>query len=175
MKVYKKIAMYAVLAALTLGTVGMISFSTDTTGKEIDGDIITNPWADLFTTPDGSHDLPIHKDETTKKPQTPSKQTSVKVGKTKVKSAKKSKSSNKVKVSLKKIKGAKKYQVQISKSKNFKKVLVKKTVKKVKFTIKSKKLKGKKKLYVRAKAVKYVGKKAYKGKWSKAKKINIKK
>lgn len=93
----------------------------------------------------------------------------------KVKSASKKKVSAKVKISLKKVKGAKKYKVQVSTSKKFKKVLVKKTVKKAKFTIKSRKLKNKKKLYVRAKAVKVVNKKVYTGKWSKAKRVIIKK
>ena len=90
------------------------------------------------------------------------------LGKTTVKSASKKKAATKVKITFKKVKGAKKYQVQISKTKKFKKVLVKKTVKKVKVTIKSKKIKNQKKLYVRVRAV---GAK----KWSKAKKIKIKK
>ena len=99
----------------------------------------------------------------------------VTVKRVKVKSASKKKVSAKVKISLKKVKGAKKYKVQVSTSKKFKKVLVKKTVKKAKFTIKSRKLKNKKKLYVRAKAVKVVNKKVYAGKWSKAKRVKIKK
>lgn len=99
----------------------------------------------------------------------------VTVKRVKVKSASKKKVSAKVKISLKKVKGAKKYKVQVSTSKKFKKVLVKKTVKKARFTIKSRKLKNKKKLYVRAKAVKVVNKKVYTGKWSKAKKVKIKK
>ena len=99
----------------------------------------------------------------------------VKLAKAKVKSATKKKADKKVKIILKKIKGAQKYQIQISKSKNFKKKLVKKTVKKVKFTLKSKKIKNKKKLYVRARAMCVVNKKKYYGKWSKAKKIKIKK
>ena len=99
----------------------------------------------------------------------------VTVKRVKVKSASKGKVSAKVKISLKKVKGAKKYKVQVSISKKFKKVLVKKTVKKAKFTIKSRKLKNKKKLYVRAKAVKVVNKKVYTGKWSKAKRVKIKK
>ena len=99
----------------------------------------------------------------------------VTVKRVKVKSASKKKVSAKVKISLKKVKGAKKYKVQVSTSKKFKKVLVKKTVKKAKFTIKSRKLKNKKKLYVRAKVVKVVNKKVYTGKWSKAKRVKIKK
>ncbi len=90
------------------------------------------------------------------------------LGKTTVKSASKKKAATKVKLTFKKVKGAKKYQVQISKTKKFKKVLVKKTVRKVSVTIKSKKIKNQKKLYVRVRAV---GAK----KWSKAKKIKIKK
>lgn len=87
---------------------------------------------------------------------------------TKVKKASKRKVWKKIKLTFKKVKGAKKYQVQISKTKKFKKILVKKTVKKVKVTIKSKKLKNKKKLYVRVRAV---GAK----KWSKPKRVKIKK
>ena len=61
------------------------------------------------------------------------------------------------------------------KIKKFKKVVLKKTVKKTSFTLKSKKLKNKKKLYVRARALKKVGKKTYTSKWSKVKKVKIKK
>lgn len=177
MKIFKRVAIYVMVATLSVGTVGLVANSTTTTGQEHDGDIITNPWGEYFTKPDGSGDLPVDK-ETEKKPEqtTKKQQTStVTLKKAKVKSAKKKKSSKKVKVSLKKIKDANKYQVQISTKKKFKKVLVKKTVKKVKFTLKSKKIKNKKKLYIRAKAVKTVGKNVYTGKWSKPKKIKIKK
>ena len=85
-----------------------------------------------------------------------------------VRKATKKKASKKVSITFKKVTGAKKYQVQISTTKKFKKVLVRKTVKKVKITITNKKLRNKKKLYVRVKAV---GAK----KWSKVKKITIKK
>ena len=183
MKIYRKIAMYALMAVLTAGTIGILSYSANAANGDYDGDVITNPWYELFTKETASGDLPIGKDETTKKQDiTTEKITTkaavkprVRVGRTVVKYAKKTKSSSKVKISLRKIKGAKKYQVQISKSKKFKKVLVKKTVKKVKFTLKSKKIKNKSKLYVRARAIKVVGKKTYAGKWSKAKKMKIKK
>lgn len=88
--------------------------------------------------------------------------------KTTVSKASKKKASKKVSITFKKVQGAKKYQVQIAVNKKFKKVLVRKTVKKVKITITSKKLKNKKKLYVRVKAV---GAK----KWSKVKRIKIRK
>lgn len=99
----------------------------------------------------------------------------IKVPRAKVKSALKKKGSKTIKISLKKIKGVKKYKIQVSTSKKFKKILVRKTVKKVSFKIKSKKLKNRKKLYVRAKAIKVVNKKSCLGKWSKAKKIKVKK
>ena len=99
----------------------------------------------------------------------------VKVPVTKVKKAVKKRKAATVKISLKKIKGIKKYQVQISSSKKFKKVLAKKTVKSVSFTLKSKKIKNKKVLYIRARVIKTVGRKSYSGKWSKPKKVTIKK
>lgn len=104
---------------------------------------------------------PTQKDPTT----TPAKKT---LGKTTVTTATKKMAAKKVSIKFKKVKGAKKYTVQISATKKFKKVLVKKTVKKVKATITSKKIANKKTLFVRVKAV---GAK----KWSKVKKIKIKK
>ncbi len=88
--------------------------------------------------------------------------------KTKVKNAVKRKNTAKIKITIKKIKGAKKYNIQVSGTKKFKKILLKKTVKKTTVTIKNRRLKNKKKLYVRARAV---GAK----KWSKAKRVKIKK
>ena len=119
---------------------------------------------------------PTGNQATTVTPTTTQKEVVVKVKKSKVKKATKKKSSKKAKISIKKIKGAK-YQIQISKAKKFKKknILVKKNVKKVKFTIKSKKIKNKKKLYVRVRAYKVVNGKKYYSKWSKAKKVKIKK
>lgn len=92
----------------------------------------------------------------------------------------KKKAAKKIKVKLKKTKRAKGYQVAVYKTKKNakknKKAIVKKIVKKRNVTIKSKKLKNKKELYVRVRA--YVldtnGKKVY-GKWSKIKKVKIKK
>lgn len=88
----------------------------------------------------------------------------------------KKKAAKKVKLSLKKIKGADGYQIKFTKKKNSKKAVLKKFVKKLKVTIKSKKLKNKKKLFVRVRAYKLDanGKKVY-GKWSKVKKVKIKK
>ena len=107
---------------------------------------------------------------TTAKPTTAAPKTTKKkvLSRTTVKKATKKKAAKKVSVTFKKVTGAKKYQVQISTTKKFKKVLVKKTVKKVKVTITNRKLRNKKKLYVRVKAV---GAK----KWSKVKKVTVKK
>ena len=99
----------------------------------------------------------------------------VKVGKTKVKSANKKRAAKKVKISLKKIKGATAYQIQISKNKKFKQILLTQKVKKYKFHLKSKKIQNRKKLYLRARAIRQVKKRIYYGKWSKKKKIKIKK
>lgn len=114
--------------------------------------------------------------------QTTEKTTKVKVP-TKAKIKKitpKKKSSKKIKLTLKKIKRANGYQVAIYKTKknasDDTKAVIKKVVKKTKLTIKSKKIKNKKKLYIKARA--YIlnanGKKNY-GKWSKIKKVKIKK
>ncbi|MFQ9516348.1 MAG: discoidin domain-containing protein [Eubacterium sp.] len=102
-------------------------------------------------------------------------QETVKIGKTKVKKASKKKSSKKIKISLKKVKGATGYQIKIYKSKKAKKALVKKKVKKVKFNLKKKKIKNRKKLFIRARAYKIVNGTKYYGKWSKRKKVKIKK
>lgn len=104
----------------------------------------------------------------------------ISVGKAKVKKATKKRSSKKVKLTLKKMKNIRGYKIQISKKKKFKKkniIFIKNSrkVNKAKFTVKSKKLKNRKKLYVRVRVYIVVnGKKIY-GKWSKAKKIKIRK
>lgn len=114
--------------------------------------------------------------ETTKNQTVNTTTSNVKVARTKVKKATKKKTSKKVKLTLKRIKGATGYKVQFSKTKKFKKVLVTKIAKKAKVTIKNKKLKNKKKLYVRVKAYKKIGKKKYySSKWSKVKRVKIKK
>ena len=119
---------------------------------------------------------------TTKAPVTTKKAGVKKPDKVKIKKIyKKKKSAKKLRMSVKKAKRARGYQVKIfTKKKNAKKVkkaLVTKTFKKFKkkFTIKSKKLKKKKRLYVRVRAYNFKnGKKQY-GKWSKVKKVKMKK
>ena len=100
--------------------------------------------------------------------------TSIRLGRTKVKKAVKRNKAVKAKISLKKVKSATGYVVKVSTSKKFKgKKTITKTFKRNVF--KFKKLKKNKKYYVKARAVKVVGKTKYYGKWSKVKKIRIKK
>lgn len=87
--------------------------------------------------------------------------------------------SKKVKISLKKIYGAKGYQIAVYNTKRNaaknKNAIVKKFFKKTSLTVTSKKLKNKKTLYVKVRAYKLDGKRKIYGKWSKAKKVKIKK
>lgn len=97
----------------------------------------------------------------------------VKVGKVKFKSVKRT-SAKKAKIRLKKVKGATGYIVKYSTSMKFKAKYTK--TKKVKKTvIKLSKLNAKKTYYVKARAYKKVGSKVYYGKWSNVKKLKIKK
>lgn len=128
------------------------------------------------TTPSVDEPTQAPTDEpTTVVPATPNKVK--KPARVKVKKATKKLAAKKISIKLKKVKGANKYQVQISKKKKFSKknILAKKTVKKVKLTITKKKLANKKKLWVRARAIKVVNGKKYIGKWSKVKKVKVKK
>lgn len=103
------------------------------------------------------------------------KTANVSVASSKVKKVTKKLASKKVKISLKKISGVK-YQVKVSTTKKFKKKnTVTKNVTKPTFTINSKKIKNKKKLYIKVRTYKIVNGKTYYGKWSKVKKVKIKK
>ncbi len=137
----------------------------------------TVPGGNETTTPDGTEQTTASGiKQTTVAPETTKTATeTVSVGKTKVKKVTKKLAAKKAKISLKKISGAQ-YQVKVSTTKKFKKKnTITKKVKKAKFVIKSKKIKGKKTLYVKARAYKIVNGKPYYGKWSKVKKIKIKK
>ncbi len=115
-------------------------------------------------------------------PQTVSKQPEGKngknsgtVGTTTVKKATKKKAAGKIRILLRKSGGAAGYQIKITKKKKGGKVYVKKHVRKRRIVIRSKKLKNKGVLYVRARVYKiFNGHKQY-GKWSKPKKVNIRK
>ena len=158
-------------------TEGNVVYPTDEDETEdvTTGEVVTDETTAAPTTAAPTTATPTTVAPTTAKPTTAAPTTAVPkttkkkvLSKTMVRKATKKKASKKVSITFKKVTGAKKYQVQISTTKKFKKVLVRKTVKKVKITITNKKLRNKKKLYVRVKAV---GAK----KWSKVKKITIKK
>lgn len=168
--------------ALFIGTITVQGASVS--DGDNNGDIVTNPWSDLFvetttpgattssgvgTTPGTTTAVGNNKSEKVKPP----KKVTIKKVETKKKSAKK------VKLSIKKINKVNGYQVAIYKTKKDakkdKKAIVKKIVKKTKITITSKKLKNKKTLYVRVCAYVLDGKKKVYGPLSKVKKIRIKK
>ena len=112
---------------------------------------------------------------TSVKPTTSNQNKVVKLKKAKVKKAVKKKSAKKIKVKLKKVKGAKGYIVVVTKKKKGKKYLVKRKVRKLKFKIKSKKFRYRKKLYIKARAYAVQKGKTVFGKWSRPKKVKIKK
>ncbi len=101
--------------------------------------------------------------------------TNVSVGKTSVKKVTKKFVSKKAKIKLKKVNGAK-YQIKISTARNFKKKkTITKNIKKAIFIIKNKMIQNKKTLYVKARAYRTVDRKTFYGKWSRVKKVIIKK
>ncbi len=167
----QKIVLFIITVAMVVSTMAVAGAAT-TDPDDQWGDIIENPWADLFhdETQDVT-DIPWV-GPTTKNPGTteayPAKAVIKKIYKKKY-------ASKKIKMSMKKTKGALGYQVVVFKSKKNAKKLVKpiyqKVFSKTKFTLKSKKFKKKKKLYVRARAFNHT--KA--GKWSKIKRVKIKK
>lgn len=112
---------------------------------------------------------------TKKQPSQTTIKSSVNVGKAVVKKAIKKKSAKKISLTLKRVKGATKYKVQIAKDKRFKKTIVTKTTKKLTYSVSNSKFKKAKKLYARAKAIVVKGGETYQGKWSKPKRVKIKK
>ena len=166
----QKIALF-ITTILLVSSFGVCVVSADPDG---DGQIINNPW-DAPATTEAPTAVPP-----SRLPDNPTAVPVVRVpDKVKVKKAIKKKSSKKIKITLKKSQGAKGYQVVVYKTKKNAKKNVKalKTTytKKVKFNIKSKKFKKKKKLFVRARAYTMDGKQRVFGKWSKVKKVKIKK
>lgn len=165
-KVFYKITILIMMIVLALGTANVSSLR-DVKADGFDGDIMDNPFADLFVD-DEPGDIVIDNQV-----QTPS----VKVTKTRLKNLLKisiksaSKKNKKAKVVLKKITKVKKvrYQIKYAQNKKFKKAKVK-TFKNNRVTLKNLKRKGR--YYIKARA--YVkgsnGKKVY-GKWTKRKVI----
>ncbi len=184
-KIIKRTLIYLTVAIVT---VGMNTVTFAATQNDYDGDIIENPWADLFKDdnkdpgdlePDDKNN---QKDNDSKNNSTDNTKSNVtedtvkKTLKTTVVSAtKKTKSAKKAKVVVKKITVLKnvKYQIKYGTNKKIKKFRIK-TFKKNKITLI--KLKANKKYYVKARA--YVvanNKKTIYGEWTKIKAIKIKK
>ena len=168
-KILKKTMIYLMVATLVVGT-GTATYAATQTGYDFNGDIIENPWADLFkddTKDPGNLDLDT--DKITVSTVKKALKTSV------VLATKKSKKAKKATVKVKKVTKLKnvKYQVRYGTSKKLKKYKTK-TFKKNKFTLT--KLKANKKYYVKVRA--YVvtkNKKKVYGTWSKTKPIKVKK
>lgn len=204
MRIYiKKILIYLLVISVSIGMgESLTNVSAQTvgydSGDEFNGDVTENPWKDFFDTgtkdPDdlvldnageannGSEDKGSQSSQTSTTVQNgndtatadSSSGTTLKIAKTKVRSATKAKkNAKKARIVLKKIKNATGYQIKYSTSKSFKKSKTKtKTYKKNKFTIK--KLKPGRKYYVKARAfAKVNGKKVY-GAWSKKKAVKVK-
>lgn len=146
------------------------------TPKPSDQDVVTTPDYGNVSEPTSLEPSVSETTASDTMTEASAKSSDVNVGKTKVKKVSKKLTSKKAKVSLKKIKGASGYKVKISTSRKFKKKkTVTKTFKKAKFTFKSKKIRNKRKLYIKARAFRTVkGVKCF-GKWSKTKKIKLKK
>lgn len=168
-KVFYKITIIIMMIVLAVGTANVSSLH-DVKADGFDGDIMDNPFADLFVDDDPGDaviDNPVQISSV--------KVTKIrlkKILKTSIKSAtRKNKKSRKAKVILKKITKVKgvRYQIKYAQNKKFKKAKVK-TFKNNRFTLKN--LKIKRKYYIKARA--YVkgsnGKKVY-GKWTKRKVI----
>ena len=167
----QKIVLFIITVTMVLSCVAVGAATNDPNDNW--GDIIENPWADLFTeTPGNITDIPWD-GPTTKAPETTEEPYPAKAVIKKI--YKKKYSSKKIKMSVKKAKNALGYQVVVFKTKKNARKLVKplyqKAFLKAKFTLKSKKLKNKKKLFVRVRGFNHT--KA--GAWSKIKKVKIKK
>ncbi len=173
----KKAVVYLLVTIMVFGTMNVVS-AVSHYDDNFDGDIVENPWAELFTDANKS-DVSIggttNTTETTTGPQKNKEKNSASfLQKTKVLSAKKTgKKARKAKISLKRIKGATGYQVKYSTGKKFKKKnTITKKFSKPKFTIK--KLKRGKSYYVKARAYRKTAGRTDYGKWSAVKKITVK-
>lgn len=169
-KVFYKITILIMMIVLGLGTTNVSSLY-DVKADGFDGDIMDNPFADLFVD-DEPGDAVLDNQV-----QTPS----VKVTKTRLKNLLKisiksaSKKNKKAKVILKKITKVKRvrYQIKYAQNKKFKKAKVK-SFKNNRVTLKKLKRKGRYYIKARAYVIGSNGKKVY-GKWTKRKAIKLQK
>ena len=186
----QKIVLFIITIAMLVSCMAVAAYAGDS--DDHPGDIIDNPWGDLFTEtyvpatlPEWESGSRVPTESTTEseqkttqvtttvpKPipaiQLPNKVTIKKIYKKKL-------SSKKIKIKVKKDKLAESYKVAVFKTKKNAKALVKaiqvKDFKRVKITLKSKKFKNKKKLFIRVCALNKAGV----GDWSAIKKVKIKK
>lgn len=170
----KKIVVYAISLTLLIGIAGFTITENVGAADNFDGDVIDNPWGDLFNNDNKPGDLVIDDPGNSQETVT-IKSKELKIS---VKSASKKKNAKKAKIVLsnKKIKSnlrkKAKYQIKYATNKKMKKAKTK-TLKKTRITLK--KLKPKKKYYIRVRAfVKNTNGKNVYGKWTKAKKIKLK-
>ncbi len=176
-------AMIVAVMMLAIGVKNNVQTVAETQSTtENPGDIVDNPWSDLFDDKDKDGNLPLDSTTTAKNDVITNNVSSSnsKIAKVTIKKVyTKKRSSNKLKVKIKKVSGVKGYQIAVYKTSKYakknKKALVKKYVKKTTITLKSSKLKNKKKLYVKVRAYKASGNKKKYGAWSKTKKVKIKK
>ena len=171
----QKIILFIITVALVASCLGIVS-ADNSYYEDNPGDIIPNPWAELFTEEAGTAGDITWEFGTTKKATNPSgKNTAVPAKAVIKKIYKKKYASKKIKMSVKKAKNAVGYQAVVFKTKKDAKKLMKpifaKSFLKTKFTLKSKEFKNKKKLFVRVRAFSF----AKTGSWSKIKKVKIKK
>lgn len=184
----QKIVLFIITLAMFVSCFGVVAFSDSPDPDDQPGDIITNPWGDLFTETYESVTNPPWGESTrvtttkaggettvpaTTKANTDAEQYPAKVVIKKIN--KKKYSAKKIKLTLKKAKYATGYQVMVFKSKKnakkLKKPIYEKSFFKTKIVLKSKKFKNKKKLFVIARGFN----KTKAGAWSKIKKVKIKK
>lgn len=193
-RILKKILIYLTLVTVVMG-MNINTYAAAQNDSKSDGDVIENPWADLFKDNDGNPgDLEIETSSAKKDKNTKDKATNDKVTKDKsakntitedtVKEAlktsvtsavKKSKNAKKAKIKIKKNTVLKnvRYQIKYGIGKKLKKGKIK-TFKKNKITVT--KLKTNKKYYVKARAyVVTADKKKIYGAWTKPKAIRVKK
>lgn len=168
----QKIVLFIITVAMVVSCMAVAGAATNDPDDNW-GDIIENPWANLFTeTPGNITDIPWD-GPTTKAAETKAEPYPAKAVIKKI--YKKKYSSKKIKMSVKKAKNALGYQVVVFKTKKNARKLVKPLYQKVflkaKFTLKSKKLKNKKKLFVRVRGFN----RTKVGPWSKIKRVKIKK
>ena len=134
-------------------------------GKQDTTEYIPDSGKEVVVSPEGNTDI---KDNSS---STESIINSAKAQKVTVKSAKNVKG-KKIKITLKKVKGYK-YQIKVSTSKNFKKGVKTYTTSKTTYTLK--KLKKGKTYYIKTRTYKVIDKVKVYGKWSKVKRVKIKK